>query len=101
MWSVYTVEGMERRGRADTLFHGEFEESDRATPGAVDDLWGEEESISSRHAARPGYVDVDPHVMSNPVFADIDKDGAEELIIAVSYFFDRDYYDAPVRPIPT
>lgn len=60
------------------------------------DLWDDEEFVATRHAARPGFVDVDPHVMSNPVFADIDNDGADELIIAVSYFFDRDYYDAPV-----
>lgn len=89
---------MQRRGRTDTLFHGEFEESDAGDHGtaSAEALWDEEEFISTRHAARPGYVDIDPHVMTNPVFADIDNDGVDELIVAASYFFDRDYYDAPV-----
>ena len=29
---------------------------------------------------------------------DIDADGHDELVVAVSYFFDREYYDDAVRP---
>ncbi len=60
------------------------------------DLWQDEEFEGARHSAQPGFVDVDAHVMSNPVFADLDGDGVEELIVAASFFYDKDYYDAPV-----
>ena len=29
---------------------------------------------------------------------DIDSDGHDEMVVAVSYFFDREYYDDAVRP---
>lgn len=32
---------------------------------------------------------VDPHVLSTPVIADIDGDGNEDLIVSVSYYFDK------------
>lgn len=35
------------------------------------------------------YVFVDPHVLCTPNIADIDGDGHEEVVVSVSYFFDR------------
>ena len=46
-----------------------------------------------------GHVWLDPHILANPAIADIDGDGQEELVIAVSYFFDRDQYSRPVCTI--
>lgn len=43
-----------------------------------------------------GHVWLDPHILANPAIADIDGDGQEELVLAVSYFFDRDQYSRPV-----
>lgn len=43
-----------------------------------------------------GYVWLDPHILANPAIADIDGDGQEELVLAVSYFFDKDQYSRPV-----
>lgn len=38
---------------------------------------------------------LDSHIMSTPVIADIDGDGMEELIVSVTYMYDRDYYEIP------
>lgn len=47
---------------------------------------------------RPGEsILVDAHIMATPALGDIDGDGVEEIVIAVSYFFDVDYYADPVR----
>jgi hypothetical protein len=35
------------------------------------------------------FVHVDPHVLSNPVLADVNNDGDVELVMAVSYYFDK------------
>lgn len=35
------------------------------------------------------FVWVDPHIMTTPAIADIDGDGHDELVVAVSYFYDR------------
>lgn len=40
---------------------------------------------------------IDSHILCTPAIGDIDADGHEELVVAASYFFDRDYYDAPVK----
>lgn len=40
------------------------------------------------------YVWIDPHIQTTPVIADIDKDGNDEIIIPVSYFFDPGEYAA-------
>lgn len=40
-------------------------------------------------AAGTPYVYIDPHVMCTPAIADIDGDGHDELVLSVSYFFDR------------
>jgi hypothetical protein len=39
---------------------------------------------------------VDAHILTTPAIADIDGDGADELVAAVSYFFDRQYYEKEV-----
>lgn len=51
--------------------------------------------VPGEDQARPGHVLVDAHVLANPVVADIDGDGHHELIVAVSYFFDREQYPDP------
>ncbi|KAG2483407.1 hypothetical protein HYH03_017715 [Edaphochlamys debaryana] len=50
---------------------------------------------SAHPNATGGYVYVDPHVMTTPAIADIDGDGHDDLVVAVSYFYDREYYDDP------
>jgi len=42
-------------------------------------------------------VFVDPHILCNPAIGDIDGDGHDELVVAASYFFDREYYDDVVQ----
>jgi len=44
-----------------------------------------------------GQVLVDAHILCTPSIGDIDGDGHDELVVAASYFFDREYYDDPVR----
>lgn len=43
------------------------------------------------------FVYIDAHILTTPAIADIDGDGVEELVVAVSYFFDRQYYEKEVR----
>ena len=43
---------------------------------------------------------VDAHILCTPSIGDLDGDGHDELVVAASYFFDREYYDDPVRPVP-
>ncbi len=38
---------------------------------------------------RDEYVWVDAHVLHTPVVVDIDNDGNDELLVPVSYYFDR------------
>ena len=36
---------------------------------------------------------VDPHILGNPVIADMNADNIiEEMVIPVSYYFDDEYY---------
>ncbi|KAK6943550.1 hypothetical protein RJ641_024652 [Dillenia turbinata] len=56
-------------------------------------LWGDEEWIEGLHEKEGDYVHVDSHILSTPIIADIDNDGVTEMIVAVSYFFDHEYYD--------
>lgn len=39
---------------------------------------------------------IDAHILATPAIADVDGDGSEELVVAVSYFFDRQYYEDEV-----
>ena len=41
------------------------------------------------------YISVDPHVLCTPTVADIDGDGYEDLIVAVTYMFDHELYSNP------
>ena len=38
---------------------------------------------------------VDAHLLCTPAVADVDGDGRDEIVLAVSYFFDKEYYDNP------
>ena len=38
------------------------------------------------------YVLIDAHVLSTPVLADVEGDGGMEIIVAVSYYYDKQYY---------
>ena len=38
------------------------------------------------------YVFVDAHVLANPTLADVNNDGNMEIIIPVSYYFDKTEY---------
>ncbi|KAL7095458.1 hypothetical protein ACP275_10G025300 [Erythranthe tilingii] len=58
-------------------------------------MWGDEEWTESQHEKLEDYVHIDAHVLCTPVIADIDNDGVNEMVVAVSYFFDREYYDNP------
>nr|GLL36921.1 protein DEFECTIVE IN EXINE FORMATION 1 isoform X2 [Ipomoea trifida] len=60
-----------------------------------ENMWGDEEWTEEEHEKMENYVNVDAHVLCTPVIADIDKDGVSELVVAVSYFFDHEYYDNP------
>ncbi|XP_065852372.1 protein DEFECTIVE IN EXINE FORMATION 1 [Euphorbia lathyris] len=58
-------------------------------------LWGDEEWTEEKHENLADYVNVDSHILCTPVIADIDNDGVVEMVVAVSYFFDHEYYDNP------
>ncbi|GMH23043.1 hypothetical protein Nepgr_024886 [Nepenthes gracilis] len=60
-----------------------------------ENMWGDEEWTEAQHETAEDYVDIDSHILCTPVIADIDNDGVSEMVIAVSYFFDREYYDNP------
>ncbi|CAN6291272.1 unnamed protein product [Urochloa humidicola] len=58
-------------------------------------MWGDEDWKEQEHEKAENYVSIDAHILATPVIADIDKDGVQEMVIAVSCFFDREYYDNP------
>lgn len=58
-------------------------------------MWGDEEWTEAQHEKLEDYVNIDAHVLCTPVIADIDNDGVSEMVVAVSYFFDHEYYDNP------
>lgn len=61
--------------------------------------WGDDEFARKRFAATTGSggtakaVVLDAHIMCNGAIGDIDGDGSDEIVLPVSYFFDRAYYD--------
>lgn len=55
-------------------------------------LWGDEEWTEQQHEKIEDYVNIDSHILCTPVIADIDNDGVSEMVVAVSYFFDHEYY---------
>ena len=64
------------------------------------DLWEDEAFQEGPHQSEAGYVYIDAHILCNPAVGDLDGDGHDELIVGVSYFFDREYYDDVVRALP-
>lgn len=58
-------------------------------------MWGDEEWTEAPHETAEDFVHIDAHVLCTPVIADIDNDGVSEMVVAVSYFFDHEYYDNP------
>ena len=62
----------------------------------TDHGWEVDSFFRPPRVAEQGHVWLDPHILANPAIADIDGDGQEELVLAVSYFFDRDQYSRPV-----
>ncbi|KAJ7950191.1 Protein DEFECTIVE IN EXINE FORMATION 1 [Quillaja saponaria] len=56
-------------------------------------MWGDEEWTEEKHEKLEDYVNIDSHILCTPVIADIDNDGVSEMVVAVSYFFDNEYYD--------
>ncbi|GFY82313.1 defective in exine formation protein [Actinidia rufa] len=58
-------------------------------------MWGDEEWTEAQHEKPEDYVNIDSHILCTPVIADIDNDGVSEMVVAVSYFFDHEYYDNP------
>ena len=63
-----------------------------------DDEWDDDEYYhyydhGGDHEQRAdGAIDVDAHILSSPAIGDIDGDGTDELVIAVSYFFSEEYF---------
>ncbi|XP_058099558.1 protein DEFECTIVE IN EXINE FORMATION 1 [Magnolia sinica] len=58
-------------------------------------MWGDEEWTEDKHEKMEDYINIDSHILCTPVIADIDNDGVSEMVVAVSYFFDHEYYDNP------
>ncbi|KAG9453874.1 hypothetical protein H6P81_006778 [Aristolochia fimbriata] len=58
-------------------------------------MWGDEEFKEEKHESAEDYVNIDSHILCTPVITDIDRDGILEMVVAVSYFFDHEYYDNP------
>ena len=57
------------------------------------DAFGDEDFVP--HHNDDTYVFLDAHILCTPAIADLDGDGRDELVLGVSYFFDRDYYEDP------
>ncbi|XP_042450680.1 protein DEFECTIVE IN EXINE FORMATION 1-like [Zingiber officinale] len=58
-------------------------------------MWEDENWTEESHETAEDYVSIDSHILCTLVIADIDNDGTKEMVVAVSYFFDREYYDNP------
>lgn len=66
-------------------------------PTLNDHAWADEMYFAAPHKEEKGFVFIDSHILCTPAIGDIDGDGRDELVVGASYFFDRDYYDTPVR----
>ena len=61
--------------------------------------WDDEAFVqpAHRHEHEDEYVFVDAHLLCTPAIADLDGDGRDEIILSVSYFYDKEYYDNPAH----
>ncbi|KAK9815165.1 hypothetical protein WJX73_009335 [Symbiochloris irregularis] len=58
--------------------------------------WGSDlDDFSAPHISEGGFLWLDAHILATPALADIDGDGVEDLVLAVTYFFDHDVYSDP------
>ncbi|GJP35206.1 hypothetical protein CLOM_g19716 [Closterium sp. NIES-68] len=62
-----------------------------------ENMWEDEDWTEAEHEADKEFILVDSHILCTPVIADIDNDGHDELVIAASHFFDREYYEDPAH----
>ncbi|KAG6527674.1 hypothetical protein ZIOFF_009800 [Zingiber officinale] len=62
-------------------------------------MWEDENWTEESHETTEDYVSIDSHILCTPVIADIDNDGTKEMVVVVSYFFDREYYDNPEHSV--
>ena len=68
----------------------------RRAPGWEDERFTRPRfTASADTGADPSAVFVDAHLLCTPAVADLDGDGRDEIVLAVSYFFDKEYYDNP------
>jgi hypothetical protein len=58
--------------------------------GWGDQEWEPEDSDAFWKDPEEGMIRIDAHVLCSPTVADLDGDGVPELIVAVSYFFDKE-----------
>ncbi|WIA09420.1 hypothetical protein OEZ85_008825 [Tetradesmus obliquus] len=65
--------------------------------GWKDDMWEDEMFHQAKHQLDEEFVYVDAHILCTPAIADIDNDQHDELVVAVSYFYDKEYYDDPAH----
>jgi outer membrane protein assembly factor BamB len=66
----------------------------------VDDIYYAPVFEANEAVRKPVYkeeVRVDAHILSTPVTGDVDGDGCDELVVAVSYYFDPSEFDSHVR----
>lgn len=59
--------------------------------------WDDDFFVQSPQPTTTEYVWVDPHVLCTPAIGDLDGDGRDELVVSVSYFFDKEHYDNPAH----
>jgi hypothetical protein len=53
--------------------------------------------LQAKHQLEEEWVYVDAHILCTPAIADIDNDQHDELVVAISYFYDKEYYDDPAH----
>ncbi|KAL6763316.1 hypothetical protein V8C86DRAFT_347755 [Haematococcus lacustris] len=81
----------------DHLFQDDYSSHSSLREEQLARFWQDEDFKQALHHNQDEFVFVDAHVMTTPAIADIDGDGHEELVLSVSYFYDKEYYDHPDR----
>lgn len=77
-------------------YYGDYQVEPGLGSDVHDHAWNDEMYFASPHKGDRKFVSIDSHIMCTPVIGDIDADGRDELVVATTYFFDREYYDRPV-----